>query len=227
LASIVIQRFDDAEIRVTARSRQARVNGESFIVDWNEAEFSDSKRAFEQITANLHHLLGSGFVPQRNHHSAIVSKRLDPIDRAAGSVPPEWLDPEFAASRRIFREQLGFALDLQLCVVAYGGTIQLVYGNETRLPGIRRRLVDLGAEVKPGTIEGDRFHTCTVVLGYMLSAPEREPETGDIVEAIVPAPETIAVTRASLVRYRDTAFNDYETLVNFSGQASQRAAFDA
>lgn len=216
--TVVKSGFNEAEIEVTAESKRARVDGESFIVDWGDITYGEPQSAFKRITESIRGLLEPSFVPQCNHHSTIVSKRLAPIDRPEDFIPPVWTDPEFSSCRRVFREHLhDFVLELQLCVCASGGTIHLVYRNEGRMPRIRQELIALGAEVKAGTLTGDRLNTCTVVLGYLSQVPERDIGEHEIGAAIAIAPRSVSVTCASLVQYRDTSLNEYETLERFEG----------
>ena len=214
--TIVKPGFKEVEVEATVKSKEAQVNGESFIVDWGDPAYGTPKNAFIKATNSIKKLFKSSFVAQRNHHSTIISKQLDPIDRSEGLNPPIWRDPDLSLSRQIFREYLNeFVLELQLCVCASGGTIQLVYRNETIMPQIRQKLIELGAEVKPRTLDGDRINTCTVVLGYLNQVPECEIVDGKISETVAVAPPLIKVTCASLIRYQDTSLNKYDTIERF------------
>jgi len=84
------------------------------------------------------------------------------------------------------------------------------------MPRLRGALISIGAEVKTGTLDGDRLNTCTVVLGYLKCIPEvgvREEDIVPLLEKIVP--EDITVYRASLVGYNDTSLNIYHTIAEF------------
>ena len=79
----------------------------------------------------------------------------------------------------MFRELLsrdkqkdGLALTLECAFMAEEGTVQLVLRNEDQLPAMRGYMVSQGAQVKPGTMDGDRIYTCTVVLGQVKDAEE-------------------------------------------------------
>jgi hypothetical protein len=212
---VAIPGFKEADIKTTVVSKQTRVDGESFIVDWGDSAYAKYKEDFIRATESMRRLFGACFVMQRNHHSTIVSKRLDPSDRPSGITPPKWIDLSLSSCRKIFAQHLrNFELELQLCVLASGGTIQLVYRDETVMPRIRQDLMNLGAEVKPGTLDGDRMNTCTVVLGYLTRVPEHDIDANDVTAAIS-VPPKIKVTRASLVEYSDTSLNDYDTLERF------------
>ena len=214
---VVIPGFREADIKTTVASKQTRVDGESFIVDWGNSAYAKHKEEFTRATESVRRLLGACFVVQCNHHSTIVSKRLDPSDRPSGTTPPKWTDLSFSSCRKIFAQHLrDFELELQLCVLASGGTIQLVYRDETVMPRIRQDLINLGAEVKPGTLDGDRMNTCTVVLGYLTRVPEHDIGANDVTAAIS-VPPKIKVTHASLVQYSDTSLNVYDTLERFEG----------
>ena len=207
----------DNEIKATVASKEACVYGESFIVDWGDSAYVDHKKMFKRATNSLGDYLENCFVPQRNHHSTILSKRLDSIDRDNTAEPSIWSDPELSICREKFAEQLvNFRLKLQSCVVASGSTIQLVYRNSSQMPRLRGALISLGAEVKLGTLDGDRMNTCTVVLGYLKCIPKSGICEKDILTLLgEEIPNNIKVYRASLVGYNDTSLNVYHTIAEF------------
>jgi hypothetical protein len=208
--------LNKVEIDKTVASKGDSVYGESFIVDWGDSAYIGHKKEFEKATKSLKDHFGNCFIAQRNHHSTIISKRLDSIDRANNAEPSIWNDPTLSMCRDKFAEQLtDFTLKLHLCVVAPGGTIQLVYRNTTQMPRLRGALISLGAEVKTGTLDGDRMNTCTVVLGYLKSIPKAEVRKENIEPLLNKIPENIKVYRASLVGYNDTSLNLYHTIAEF------------
>lgn len=218
---IIYNGFDDNAVEKTVEQKSKNVIGESFVVDWSLSGYKDIKESFEALTERFSAILGSCFVKQRNHHSTILSKRLDPIDIPAGFVVPVWMDNDFSVSKRFFSENFcKIVLKLESCVIAKTGTIQLVFRDENVLPSARNLLKSLGASVKPGTIDDDFKNTCTVVLGYLQSIPHNQVQKENVESAISEWIQTyhidkIKVHTISLVRYFDLSLNNYLEIEHF------------
>ena len=162
------------KVKETYKAKSKKVVGQSFVIDWSDSRYKKHKKQFEELSTKLAVIFGNLFVPQKKHHSTVLSKTLDRTDinnnlEGLRLSLTYWSDGSYEYSQR-FLKGLGspkFSLTLDKAVIADSGTIQLVFRNEETLPLVRLVLKGLGAQVKSGTIEDDFINTCTVVLGYL------------------------------------------------------------
>jgi hypothetical protein len=129
--NLVYSDFDPEEVDKNYNKKQEPLNGESFIIDWSLPEYENYKKAFETLS-NMFHVLFKGiFIPQMNHHSTILSKRLDEKEIDDPTEIKEWLDNDFSeTSKIIYPEIPNFKLTLKLIVLAREGNFQLVLRAE-------------------------------------------------------------------------------------------------
>ncbi|HAO19689.1 MAG TPA: hypothetical protein DCQ37_03855 [Desulfobacteraceae bacterium] len=218
---VVYNGFDENAIKKTVKQKSKDVVGESFVIDWSLPGYKDFKESFEALTDEFVNIFGNCFVKQINHHSTILSKRLDPIDISNDFIVPVWMDNDFSVCRRFFSENFcKLILESECCVIAKAGTVQLVFRDENVLPKARNLLNSLGASVKPGTIDGDFINTCTVVLGYLQSIPHNQVQKEQLESATSKWNESyhidkVKVHTISLVRYFDLSLNNYLEIEKF------------
>lgn len=220
--NIIYPGFVAGAVGVTAANKSLGVDDESFIVDWSHPEYDKANEAFVKLTNAFRDLFGAAFIPQKNHHSTILSKRLDKVDLGPSCPPRAWRDTDFSETRQLFRQTIpDFCLTLDCCVLAPGGTIQLVFRDRVAMPRMRMRLVELGATVKSSTIDGDRINTCTVVLGFVSTVPDPPVKASDVSGILSGWQDahlisTIRVVTVSLVQYFDLSLNRYIELHRFT-----------
>lgn len=215
---LVYSGFSPSAVTETAAAKQRVVDGESFILDWIRPEHQDARESFRALSEGLSRLFGPAFHQQRHFHTTIISKRLDPIDRMPNTPVPEWADAGLEKSRAAILRFLDAAcLEVRLCVLSQEGTCQLVFRDEGALPLLRRQLLDLGAEAKPGTLDGDRINTCTMVLGHLGGLPDAVPSPLHVEHLLQEwcaqhGLINVNALSSSLVRYRDTSLAEYSTV---------------
>ena len=218
---IIYPGFDQIAVNKTSASRLQRVDGESFVMDWSLPEYTDYKKAFGELSQKFFKLFKDDFIKQENHHSTILSKRLDRIDIDDSVIKNTWTDEDYSKSHSFLSKNLSdFTIKLESCVLAKGGTIQLVFRDEKILPRTRIFLRDLGATIKQGTIDGDFINTCTVVLGYLKCAPNSPVSEEKVRSEILDwlhshQMSEIGVHVVSLVRYFDLSLNEYVEIAKF------------
>lgn len=181
--------FDPDAVSKAVERREDRLKegGTSCIVDWQSPKDKFSERLMG-IAREVGELFGASFEVHQHLHSTVLSIKLDEKDIEAISESTRqrvrdrpWRDEGYKSSQKMFRSLLeadeqrsGLTLELECAAMDKAGTVQLVLRNEDQLPAMRGYMVSQGAQVKPGTIDGDRIYTCTVVLGQVKDADEAE-----------------------------------------------------
>ena len=98
-------------------SKKKKVKGESFVIDWSLPEYKEVKKEFEELSANLKFILKDEFVQQNNHHSTILSKKLDEMDIPNNEEGEylralKWKDEEFVECNKFFESIRDIKFDL-------------------------------------------------------------------------------------------------------------------
>ena len=217
---VTVENLQQAKVDETVERKALKVLGESFVVDWSSPGYEEPKAHFEDLGKQFSQLYQSEFRTQKNHHSTILSKRLDPAVDLKAAQGGWWMDPSYEKTTAHFDTHLGsFLLRLDSFRITGAGTVQLVLRDNIAMPRIRIQLRNLGASVKPNTIEDDFLNTCTVVLGFFAKVPDKKP-TGEQVQEMFDTwranfPSEIQVHTVSLVRYFDLSLDQYVTIQRF------------
>ncbi len=160
----------ETSIASVARFKAAAADGHSVIADLVNLRIVENP--FRLVADALRQIFGAPFNTQTHFHSTILSTHLTPkLDIPDGQEGDslrscQWNGTQFNRIMSTFsKKNRKLIFKIQTAVI--GPTVQLVFRcMDGELQQLRKDIMDCGAQVKPGTLDGDRIHTATVVLGY-------------------------------------------------------------
>jgi hypothetical protein len=153
-------------INVQMQRRSMRFQGSSFILDIQNSELNEP---LSELQTDVSKCFKGAFVKANFLHSTILSHKLDQKD-----LPSDYEEAK-KISALTFRSDGIQSLEnyfknraFQMCITGahFAENVNLIFKNQNELPDLKRHISNLGAMIKPTTMDGAKIATTAIVLGW-------------------------------------------------------------